>query len=341
MSELRRLRNKTLAAIGMKGALVGLTMFAAAVAALAVGAGVATAGGGATLSLQVTPSSLIAGGPGFVFATFTNTGNSTLTHVVVNVDLGGATFNAIGSSPACTAAASGASCSLGNVKKGGVVVSTIAFTAPGSGGSLTVQGKAAWDAASVGNPHGAAASKDTATASPVTPNVVDVSGLIGVSGGCVASGGSVTSGDIQLGINGNTSGLPCAPIVAGTTQLHDNCEVLFAKVPNGQTATATLTFPDDCLPWPPNQHGDSPPDGADTAAGLTLFENPVFPNPGSSAIVPACTSNGSIPAPVSGYSTDACVVSVTASDVEDADADAGSIVLNIVGGPGDGSFHGV
>lgn len=313
---------------------------AVAVAALVVGAGVASAGGGATLGLQVVPSSLIAGGPGFVFATFTNTGNSTLTHVIVNVDLGGASFNATGSPPACTAAGSGASCSLGDVKKGGVVVSTIAFTAPGSGGPLTMNGKATWDAASVGNPQGAAASKDTATAASQTASVFDLGqALIGVQGSCVSSSGSVTSGDIVVGISGNTSGLPCAPIVAGTTQLHDNCEVLFAKVPNGQTSTAKLTFPDDCLPWPANQHGDSP-GGADLVAGTTLFENPVFPNTGPEVIVPACMSNGSIPPSASGYSTDACVVSVTSTDTEDSDADEGFIMLNVVGGPGDGAFHG-
>jgi hypothetical protein len=323
---------------------------AAVVAALAVGVSVASAAGGATLSLQVIPSSLISGGPGFVFAKFTNTGNSTLTHVIVNVDLGSATLDASGTDAACTGSGSTVSCSLGNVKKGGVVVSTIAFTAPGDSDSVTVGGTATWDAASVGNPKGAAGSKDTATAVSVTANVVDLSGVLHgpVASGCFASDGSVSSGNINVSVSGNTSGLPCAPVVAGATtrtstngECGSGAELLFAKVSTGQTAQVTLNFVDGCLPWPDNNDGSytGPPPGYGDAenAGQPLLENPIFPNPGGDVTVPWCGQS----APTSGgpYSTDACIVSVNSVADPDGDNDAGTIVLSVTGGPGDGGFH--
>jgi hypothetical protein len=178
---------------------------AAVVAALTVGASVASAGGGATLSLQAFPSPLLSGGSGAVLATFANTGNSTLTHVIVNVDLAGATFNAPSSSAACSATATGASCSLGNVKKGGSIASTIAFT-NGPASPATFAGTATWDAASVGNPHGAAAGKDT-TSGSVDVDVLSLAGLAGAASICPPGGGS-------LGAMGNSYAID---VTAGST----------------------------------------------------------------------------------------------------------------------------
>lgn len=334
----------------------GLAGAAAVVAALAVGAGVARADHTGTLSLQVIPSSLISGGPGWVFATFQNTGHSTLNNVIVNVDLGGATLDASGTDAACIAAGSGVSCSLGTVRAGGVVVSTIAFTAPGSAGPLTIGGTATWDAKTNGNPGNS--SNHTSTDS-ATATVSDISATLGESligtpvGRCVTPGESpVSSGGIDVTGNSTPAGLPCQPLVVGTTTLSDGppkeqgqpaCVALFAKVPGGTTASAKLTFTDGCLPWPDSQDTNGVPSDFDANAGYFLYENVSFPTADTEVIVPPCNSDGSVPTSGSydshTASTDACVVSVTANDTVDSDSDAGSILLNLKGSAGDGGFH--
>jgi hypothetical protein len=110
------------------------------------------------------------------------------------------------------------------------------------------------------------------------------------------------------------------------------------KLPLGTTAQVTLYFVDETMPWPNNNDGSySGPLNAENAH-QPLEENPSYPNPGTDVTVPWCVG-GSIPSGA-GYSTDACIVSVNASDL-DGDADAGTIVLNVIGTAGDGSFHGV
>lgn len=354
--------------LSLRHAVVGV---AAIVAALAVGASVASAGQSAMLSLQVIPSTLVSGGPGWVSWTFTNTGTTPLNDVILTFGIGtsalGGTFVSSGPStgpvvPDCTGNGSDVSCSLGTVPAGGVVQSMIAYTAPtncSSSGPCTfsVSGSATWDALTNGHPSN---SSTHTSVFAQTVNVVDSYTFpstnlsvpldsSNVSFGCgeePVSFGNSTDPNINVEPNGNTSGLPCSPIIAGTTTAPNGCGLLFEKLASGQTATVTLTFPDECLPWPNNNDGTySGPRKAENA-GQPLLENPNFPNPGPEWSVPWCDENGLIPSfstpdPSTGldYSTDACISSITATDTAPPDADEGMIQLYVVGSDGDSSFN--
>ena len=247
---------------------------------------VADAGANATLTMQVLPGLLAPGGSGAVVATFTNNGPSTLTHVIVNVTLpAGATFDSTNSSASCTGPAPFVSCSLGMLKKGNVIVSTIAFGSAPSTGPVTFDGKATWDAASVGNPQGAAGSKDTVSATGQADVISLPSGFAGTSS-CHATGDTLfatangQSTQVVAGVN--DAGLPCTPILAGVTQGPGGdvvTDVSFVKLPHlVHPATVVLTFPDETLPWPTDL--GSPPDGRDSSAPTQLVRVSELPEPG-------------------------------------------------------------
>jgi len=320
----------------MNGLRLGLLSAPAAalLCALALGAGAAQAGGSATLTLVVFPGTLVPGGAGAVAATFTNHGPSTLTHVIVKVTLpAGATFDASDSSAACSGTAPTIACSLGDLHKGVTIVSTVAFgNAPGSG-TASFSGTATWDAASVGNPKGAAASKDTTSAS-TSAGVLAVGGS--ASSKCTPHGGTLTSSEDGYETNvtagDNTLGLTCTPITTGI----DSSDIAFVKLPSLQTpATVALTFPDEELPWPSEANVPPPPAGRDSGAPAELVEYPNYPSQSGSRDVLGCVS-GAIPA-----GQDACILSIAGSSDPDNDYDAGTIVLLVQGSAtGDPGFHG-
>jgi hypothetical protein len=305
------------------------------VAAL-VFSGVAAAGGGSgTLSMTVTPSALAPGGPGVITATFTNTGKTTLTHVVLNVDLAGGTFSSTGSSASCSGTATGATCSLGNLAKGASVVSTIAFTNSSSSGPWTFNGTATWDAASVGNPQGNAAN-NKATASATAQSIVPTgSSLLVVNSGCAANGGSVaaTNGDEGISATAGTppDSLPCTPITDGVvTDPNGGSDILFVKLPaTPNPVSVTLTFADDNLPHPGTEVGDGP-------ANLTEYPN--FPDLSTSVTVPFCNLESSTPIPAG---SDSCIVSVNPADDNDDDgfSDVGTIDLLVQSNGNDPGYH--
>ena len=239
---------------------IRLACAAAVGGAVLVVTAVADAGANATLTMQVLPGLLAPGGSGAVVATFTNNGPSTLTHVIVNVTLpAGATFDSTNSSASCTGPAPVISCSLGTLKKGTVIVSTIAFGSAPSTGPVTFGGKATWDAASVGNPQGAAGSKDTVSATAQADVISLPSGFAGASS-CHATGDTLfatangQSTQVVAGVN--DAGLPCTPILAGVAPNPSaggpyDSDVSFVKLPHlVHPATVVLTFPDETLPWP-------------------------------------------------------------------------------------------
>jgi hypothetical protein len=279
---------------------------ATAVAAAAlVASGVAAAGGGGTLSLTAFVKS---DGTGFVQATFTNTGGNTLTHVVVSVDLGGATFSSTGSSAGCTGTSSGASCALGNVAGGGVTVANVAFTG-GSTGTI-LNGTATWDAATVGKPKGTA-SGNTTSATQVTPTLVSA-----VASGC----NSAASGGRGIAVTGNG----CDNSIEGI----DNSNIFFVKgVAKGQTATVTLTYPDEALPFSADDNFQG------------VFEYPKYPTLEPQEEVQFCDTSQNPegwPTEEATVSTDSCIASIQStdegdSDSQDNDADAGTVTLHVTG----------
>lgn len=312
--------------------LRGVIAAAVAVAALAV-AGVAAAAGGGSLSLQVTPSALVPGGPGVLTATFTNTGSSTLTHAVLNVDLAGGTFTAAGSSPSCSATAGGATCDLGNVGKGGVVVTTIAFTA-GSTGPWTFNATATWDAASTGKPKGAAGSKDTATASTTaTVSIVPVgSTVLAVKTDCAPPDGTVSASTGSEGVDTTAStppdGLDCTPITDGVvTNPQGGSDILFTKLPaTPEPVHVTLTFADDNLPG-----------SIDHEAGLKEYPN--FPDLSTQVDVPNCDFSDDVPSIPEG--SDSCVstTNFSADDDDGEFSDVGSMDLLVQSNGNDPGYH--
>lgn len=309
-----------------------LLVVAVLLGALAVGVGVARAGGGATLSLQVYPGTLAPGGSGAVAVTFGNDGPSTLTHVIVEVALpAGAAFDAADSSSACSGTGSDVTCSLGKVSKGATVVSTIAFDgAPGSG-TASFSGQATWDAPSAGTPNGTALSSDTTSASAsaeVLSGVVASSSCRPAGDSLHASTGAGQGIDVTAGAN--TLGLTCTPILVGI----DDASIAFTKLPTlTAPAHVTLTFPDETLPWPADQ---SPPAHRDPHAPTMLIEYPSYPSLSPSNEVHGCVA-GAIPA-----GADACIVTIDGSGDPDGDFDAGTITLLVQGSAtGDPGFHGV
>jgi Domain of unknown function DUF11 len=313
---------------------------AALLGALALGVGTARAGGSATLSLAVFPGTLAPGGSGAVAATFVNNGPSTLTHVIVNVTLPvGATFDAADSSAACAGTAPTIACSLGNLHNGVTVISTIAFDNAPASGPVEFDGSATWDAASVGKPHGAAASNDTASGT-ATADVLPPGGS--ASSNCLPHGStlSATAEDgrgTEVTAGDNTLGLSCTPILTGV----DTSDVSFVKLPTLQTpATVVLTFPDETLPWPSEPNVTPPPESRDAEAPAELVEYPHYPSLASPVNVPGCVA-GAIP---SGF--DACIVSIQSNDEgelesQDNDADLGTITLLVQGSStGDPGFTG-
>lgn len=304
----------------------------AAAAALVVGATVAQAAGGGTLTLQAFPATVVSGGTGALLATFQNTGTSTLTHVVVTVDIGGASF-AGGSSGNCSATATGGSCALGNVPSGGTVKETIAFTVAADATAVTFDGTATWNAASVGKPKGAPTSSQTTSAS-AGADVLSLGSLAAANSSCDPGGGSLSATadngqQIYVQAGDNTLGLSCTPIVAGI----DGSNVLFTKLPPlNDVATVVLTFTDENLPWPVDAFGTLAPESRDDFAGSTLYEYPSYPNTETTVSVPPCNADGSLPSsPGEGQSTDSCVFQVAVSGDYDEDADAGTITLHVQG----------
>lgn len=282
--------------------------------------------------MTVTPSALAPGGPGVITATFTNTGKSTLTNVVLNVDLAGGTFVATGSSPSCSATASGATCTLGNVAKGGVVTTTIAFTA-GSSGPWTFEGVATWNAASSGNPQGAAGAKDTTRATTTAESIVPTgSTLLAVNSGCAANGDSVDSSNGSEGISTEAStppdNLSCTPITDGVvTDPNGGGDILFTKLPaTPDPVHVTLTFADDFLP--------SSIDHPDP-----LMEYPSFPDLATQVQVPDCNFSDDVPSIPEG--SDSCIISTNpAADDDDGElSDVGSMDLLVQSNGNDPGYH--
>jgi hypothetical protein len=282
---------------------------AAVIAALVVAVGVANAKNSGTLT--VGPAFVDASGYGVVQATFTDTGNSTLTHVVVSFDLGAGTIDSGSSSAGC----SGTTCSLGKIAKGDVVNLTVVFTGF-TGSSIT--GTATWDAGTTSK--GKGGSKDSSS-DTVTPTMVNA-----LTFGCT----STSSGGQGISVDGGG---------CNSIEGIDNGGHYFVKgIDNGQTATVTLTFGDGNLPF-------SGEDNTLEVAPQYLDEYPNYPGSLSPELaVDACdgydgplavqTDPGHI------VSTDSCISDITISDTVDEDNDAGTITLDVTGTPGDPGYIG-
>lgn len=306
----------------MKRAKVGmrlLTAAGAAAVALAVTA-VGSAGGG-MLSLQVLPAVLAPAGSGVVVARFTNTAPNGITNVVIQVSLAGGTFVAAGSSASCAATESGAVCALGNVDKGHVVVSTIAFASVTGSGPWTFTSAATWGRNGL----------DTTTAHAVANPVMPPGGttVLAATSGCPGLNGTVSASNGSEGLSAtagvNPAGLPCTPILAGVaTDPNGGSDQLFVKLPAlQQPVRVVLTFGDDNLPFSIEHHEP-------------LHEYPNYPSLGGGpVVVPFCSQSGP-PIPTG---SDSCIVSVNPSDSFDGDADAGMVTLWVLGNGGDPSFH--
>ena len=310
---------------------------------LSVGVGGAAATGNPpTFTVSVLPGSLTVGNSGVVQGTFTNNGTA-VSGVAFTF-----TFPFALHVPAANGCASvpllprTVACLVGLVPAGATASKSFEFTVPevtgaGSptGAPLTVAGIAGWlsprpPLAGLAKANGLATIYDAGSLTiPLATGFTQVAG----ASDCVGQGGSV-NGTALAGTEGpvvtagpNSSGLPCTPIVAGVVTNGDSDQFV-AKLPLGTTAQVTLNFVDDTLPF----SGDGP---------VFLNEYPNYPDLSTDVHVPACNPSGTIPSPAAeGYSSDACIVSVTPTDTEDNDADAGYIVLNVVGTAGDGAFHG-
>ena len=328
---------------------IRLACAAAVGGAVLVVTAVADAGANATLTMQVLPGLLAPGGSGAVVATFTNNGPSTLTHVIVNVTLpAGATFDSTNSSASCTGPAPVISCLQGTLKKGAVIVSTIAFDSAPSTGPVTFGGKATWDAASVGKPQGAAGSKETVSAAAQADVISLPSGFAGASS-CHATGDTLfatangQSTQVVAGVN--DAGLPCTPILAGVAPNPSaggpyDSDVSFVKLPHlVHPATVVLTFPDETLPWPAGL--GAPPEGRDPFAPIQLIEYPNYPNLIVHSLVPVCDNLNTTPTIPSGPNIDSCIKSGDGSQDPDNDSDAGTLTLLVQGsGTGDPGYAG-
>jgi hypothetical protein len=278
-------------------------------------AGGSMAGGG-ILNVQVLPNQLAPGGSGVVATTFTT--SAPLTNVVIRVSLAGGTFAAAGSSASCVATPSGASCSLGNVDRGRVVVSSIAFTSVAGAGPWTFTAGANWGR------NGLDTTNAQATANPIVPPGGTT--VLAETSGCPGAGGTVSVSNGAEGVDAtagaNPAGLPCTPIVAGiATDPAGGSDQLFLKLPTlQQPVRVVLTFADDNLPFSADHHEP-------------LHEYPNYPSlAGGPVSVPFCNQSGPpIPA-----GSDSCIASI---DPTDADADAGTVTLLVLGNGVDPSFH--
>jgi hypothetical protein len=303
------------------------------VGALALGAGDAGAAGGGSLVFDVSVSA--------VEATFTNTGGSTLTHVMLNVDLGGATFDPSGSSSGCAGTGSGAVCALGNVHAGGVVITKIGFVDDASTG---LSGTATWTAASVGNPQGAAAAKDVAV-------------LGAFASGC----NSATYSGETISISDSSS---CSSAVEGiASDPNGGNDVYFVKgIPAGKQVTVELTFPDEFLPVPVYEGSFPGPRDTDGQVPQNLDEYTLWPSTSVEVMVPKCDLVNDQPVlptnPGPGFSTDSCIAGLVSTDgipgyldngrdlctvsdvVCDYDFDKGYIDLLVEGTGLDPGYHG-
>jgi len=308
-----------------------------------VGAGVAGAGANATLTLQVLPGLLAPGGSGAVAATFTNSGPSTLAHVIVHVTLpAGMTFDSANSSAACNGPAPMVSCSVGTIKKGTEIVSTIAFGSAPNTGPVAYGATATWDAPSVGKPAGVAGSKN-ATNATAHAGVISLPSGFGAASSCHASGDTLFAASegqsTQVVAGPNDAGLPCTPILAGVAPNPGShtTDVSFVKLPLLlHPAKAVLTFQDEWLPWP---SGLNPPAGRDFDAPAQLLEYPNYPDTSTSVVVPICLNHATSPTIPSG--SDSCIVSVDGSSDPDEDFDSGTLTLLVQGsGTGDPGYVG-
>ena len=325
--------------MGGKRLWAGLAVIAAvAAAALAAAGGAAALGAPGTFTMTLLPGSLLPGGPAVLEATFTNTGSTadsavTLTFTFpfnVSVPLAHGCVS-IPSSPTKVA------CIIGQVGAGQSASRAFQFTVPSATTrSVTVSGLAAFLSASP--PRGGVLLAN-ATANAFT--IANGSTQLAVASGCVGPGGTVTatSGDESTWENtnaqtqvtaGSPGSLPCTPIVAGVaTDPNTGGADFIVKVPNGSTVTATLSFPDEFLPFSSDNDGQG------------LFEYPNYPDTASQVAVPFCNPSDN-PAGWPGanpVSTDSCIQSLTVSDPTDEDADQGTVVVRVTGTANDPGYH--
>jgi hypothetical protein len=336
----------------------GIAAVVSLTAALLLCIGVSAASAApASLTVSILPTALTQGNQGVVQATFNN-GGAKLTGAAVFLTFG---------SPVTFTPGSGCSkllpffpktvvCPLGVMAPNTSVTRTVTFTVPATG-PVTVKGVAGY--VSFG-PLGLGLAKGNASAPVYPPGQATVplptgATSLGGTSNCVGQNQSVVqsvtgtfeegTGTAGSGVttgSSNPAGLPCTPIITGVVQNNpgahgsdtEDCTDFFTDVPNGTQVTITLTFPDECMPWPASEDSGPPPEGFDDDAGTTLYEWPNYPDLSVQVAVPACLSGDVIPA---GYDT--CVVSIAPND-DDNDFDTGSITLKADYSSGDPGYHG-
>jgi hypothetical protein len=334
----------------------GIAAVVSLTAAVLLCIGVAAASAApASLTVSILPTALTQGNQGVVQATFDN-GGAKLT--------GAALFLTFGSTVTFTP---GSGCSkllplfpktvvgpLGVMAPNTSVTRTVAFTVPATG-PVTVKGVAGY--VSLG-PLGLGLAKGNASAPVFPPGQATIplpegANPLGATSNCAGLNQSVTqtvtgtfeegTGTAGSGVttgSGTPAGLPCTPIITGVLQnasggAHGDCTDFYTNVPDGTQVTVTLTFPDECLPWPASElSGTNPPEGFDSSAGTTLFEWPNYPDTSTQVAVPACLAGDVIP-----EGADTCVVSVGSTD-QDNDFDTGTITLIADYTAGDPGYHG-
>jgi hypothetical protein len=309
----------------------------------------------ASLTVSILPTALTQGNQGVVQATFNN-GGAKLTGAAVFLTFGQTvTFTpGSGCSKLLPFFPKTVVCPLGVMAPNTSVTRTVTFTVPATG-PVTVKGVAGY--VSLG-PLGLGLAKGNASAPVYPPGQATVplpngATSLGGTSNCVGQNQTVSqtvTGNFEEGTGtagsgvttgaSNPAGLPCTPIITGVVQndpggSQEGCTDFFTDVPNGTQVTITLTFPDECLPWPTDESGTNPPPkGRDNRAGTTLYEWPNYPDLSLQVPVPPCKPGDVIP-----LGSDTCVVSVASSD-EDGDYDTGTITLQANYSTGDPGYHG-
>jgi hypothetical protein len=303
-----------------------------AAAAVLVAVGGASAVGGPTFSVIVSPHTLSAGSPAVAVGSFTNNGPA-VDGVVLTFTF---PFPVQVKSNKCATVPflpKTVACLVGFVGAGQTASKSVQFTAPGSPGPVLVKGTAAF--VTKAKPHaGLISASDTGTVFSATDPAHKGTCATSSEGSLSATLDAQTIGLPTLPTADPSLNLPCTPLgVSVDPRLSGfKLNVLSVELPQlqGGTTHVRLTFPDELLPKVPGNHDKHSPKNLLELTSL---------DPVTTVIVPMC-SYGTFPAPQPGYSTDACIFGVTFND-PDGDNDAGTLDVLVQGsGFGDPRFSG-
>lgn len=298
-----------------------------------IAAGTGTAGGNATLTVQIVPGTITAGQSELAIGTFTNNGPNTLTHVVVTLAFPGTvSVTAPGCTPATGSTASVA-CPLGSLKKGSTARAFVTFVTASLNPTFTVSGTGNWDAGTQSKGGGGGSNGNVTATSNAA--LLFSAGDLTRQGNCNttptsihASRDSQTTEIVNPPLVDPSLGLPCTPLAVGVDPKPSGftTDIAIVDVPKlSAPATVELTFRDETLPnedMADNLNGGTP--SHENPNNLKEFDPA---HPAVKTEVPPCGGPG-IP---SGF--DSCIISVHATpEIEEPqDFDQGTITLRVQG----------